>query len=238
MPKCSLFSLVSFSAWCRELSPGLRLSFHGKGKARDKPVSASQANLFAVQNAFVALKAGLELVGKSWAALLYCLHSRGILSAQLVILHASARDRPPVWLLSYSIEAQPLLLFSSIKQASNDALPRVTLGLHIADKHVTPPFRDYRWNCWSASSTALSSLWLSVLRQYQLDSRVAADNLLSLFRAPIWNLFASDASPEMSRDTLLGLILWLALSLWTAGAGNGNVAMPNAHSFGHRSALG
>ena len=97
------------------------------------------------------------------------------------------------------------------------------MGLHSADKHVTPLFRDYRWN--SVRSTVPSSLWLSVLRQYQLDSRVAADNLLSLFRAPIWNLFASDASPEMSRDTLLGLILWLALSLWTAGAGNANVEM-------------
>ena len=65
-------------------------------------------SLASAQDASVALKVDVELVGKSWAAIRRRLRGRGVHQPrQLVILEASDGDGRPVWVLPETMSRWP-----------------------------------------------------------------------------------------------------------------------------------
>ena len=203
--------------------------------------------LASAHDASVALKADVELVGKSWAAIRRRLRGRGMHQPrQLVILEASEGDRRPVWLLPETMSRRPpwlaalhrvlalvdvAALFPRLDrglavasvQPHQALMHRVIVGLRSADARVAPLFEDDRWN--SSRSTAPLCRWHAILRRHKIESSVEADDVTHRSMAPIWDLLALGASPDVCRETLLKLVLWLAPSLRTAGAGDGDVEM-------------
>ena len=77
----------------------------------------------------------------------------------------------------------------------------------------------------SLSSALQLACWHAVLIRYQIVSTEEAHDVPRRSIAPIWDLSALSASPGVSRETILKVVQWLALSLLTAGAGDGDAEM-------------
>ena len=151
------------------------------------------------------------------------------------------RARPAIWLLPHSISRRPrwldalrrvlprvdaAALFPRLDRgvlphgttfvrapAHQVLLHEVIVGLRSSLSPVARLFEIGLWD--QVRSTAPLCSWINKMRKHGLVSTVTADDLSFRSTGPIWDLVTPGGHPDVPRDILHDLVMWLAQHLRT-----------------------